>query len=100
MQLRTLLAQSLNVIPVIANREYKGTIALRDGEPAVVAGAVSHNEQRSLSGIPGLGDVPALNQIMASNSKETDDDELLIVVTPHVVSNPNHDKNTEVWLRR
>src|SRR6185437_5232146 len=100
MQLRTLLAQSLNGIPVIANREYKGTIALRDGEPAVVAGAVSHNEQRSLSGIPGLGDVPALNQIMASNSKETDDDELLIVVTPHVVSNPNHDKNTEVWLRR
>lgn len=100
MQLRTLLAQSLNGIPVIANREYKGTISLRDGEPAVVAGAVSHNEQRSLSGIPGLGDVPGLNQIMASNSKETDDDELLIVVTPHVVSNPNHDKNTEVWLRR
>jgi Flp pilus assembly secretin CpaC len=71
-----------------------------NGQPAVVAGSLSHNEQRSLSGIPGLGAVPGLNQIMASNSKEIDDDELLIVVTPHIVSNPNHDQDTEVWLRQ
>lgn len=100
MQFRTLLGQSVNGIPVIANREYKGVISLLNGQPAVVAGSLTHNEQRSLSGIPGLGAVPGLNQIMASNSKEIDDDELLIVVTPHIVSNPNHDQDTEVWLRR
>jgi general secretion pathway protein D len=100
MQFKTLLTQTINGIPVIANREYKGTISLMDGEPAVVAGSVSHNEQKSLSGIPGLGFVPALNQVMTTNTKEIDDDELLVVITPHIVSDPNHSQNSEVWLPR
>jgi len=98
-QFRTLTGQSLNGVPVISNREYKGSINLMDGEPAVVAGSVTHNEQRNLSGIPGLGAVPGVNQIMTSNSKEIDEDELLIVITPRVV-NRAESQNAEVWVRR
>ena len=85
LQFRALQSQSFNGVPVISNREYKGSISLKDGEPAVVAGAVSRTEQRSLNGIPGLGSVPGLNQVMTSNSKENDEDELLILITPRVV---------------
>ena len=98
-QFRTLTGQSLNGVPVISNREYKGSINLMDGEPAVVAGSVTHNEQRNLSGIPGLGSVPGVNQIMTSNSKQFDEDELLIVITPRVV-NRAENQNTEVWVRK
>src|SRR5262249_19574709 len=88
MQFRSLKGQSINGVPVISNREYKGSITLMDGEPAVIAGSVSHTEQRSMNGIPGLGAVPGLNKIMTTNTKEIDDDELLVVITPHVVSAP------------
>ncbi len=98
-QFRTLTGQSLNGVPVISNREYKGSINLMDGEPAVVAGTVSHNEQRNLSGIPGLGAVPGVNQIMTSNSKQVDEDELLIVITPRVVNRAENQK-AEVWVRK
>jgi general secretion pathway protein D len=98
-QFRTLTGQSLNGVPVISNREYKGSINLMDGEPAVVAGTVSHNEQRNLTGIPGLGAVPGVNQIMTSNSKQVDEDELLIVITPRVV-NRAENQNAEVWVRK
>ncbi len=98
-QFRTLTGQSLNGIPVISNREYKGSINLIDGEPAVVAGTVSRNEQRNLTGIPGLGAVPGLNQVMTSNSKQVDEDELLIVITPRVV-NRAENQNAEVWVRK
>jgi general secretion pathway protein D len=98
-QFRTLTGQSLNGVPVISNREYKGSINLMDGEPAVVAGTVSHNEQRNLNGIPGLGAVPGVNQIMTSNSKQIDEDELLIVITPRVV-NRAENQNAEVWVRK
>ena len=98
-QFRTLTGQSLNGVPVISNREYKGSINLMDGEPAVVAGSVTHNEQRNLSGIPGLGSVPGVNQIMTSNSKQFDEDELLIVITPRVV-NRAENQNAEVWVRK
>ncbi len=100
MQLRALLAQSFNGVPVIANREYKGSITLADGAPAVVAGVVSRTEQRSLTGIPGMGAVPGLNQVMTSNSKEVDEDELLIMITPRVISRSAHEDNTEVWMTR
>jgi general secretion pathway protein D len=97
MDFRTLAGQSINGVPVIANREYKGNITLVDGEPAVVAGSISQSEQLSLSGIPGLGAVPGLNKIMASNSKMDETDELLLVITPHVV-NLTPGQSTEVWL--
>jgi general secretion pathway protein D len=84
---------------VIGNREYKGTINLLDGEPAVVAGQVSHSETLAMSGIPGLGQVPGLNKITTTNSKQIDDDELLVVITPHV-TNRNMGRNSEVYLSR
>ena len=98
MQLRTLAGQSLNGVPVIANREFQGSMMLRDGEPAVVAGAVTLSEQRSMTGIPGLGAVPGLNQIMTSNGKQGEEDELLIVLTPRVITQSAHSAATEVWL--
>ncbi|HEX6804589.1 MAG TPA: tetratricopeptide repeat protein [Terriglobales bacterium] len=99
MNLRALVGQSFNGVPVIGNREYKGTITLIDGEPAVVAGQISHSETLALSGIPGLGQVPGLNKVATSNSKQIDDDELLIVLTPHI-TNRSLGQNSEVYLTR
>ena len=100
MQIRALGTQSMNGVPVISNREYKGGITLLNGEPGVIAGTISHTEVRSLSGIPGLGQVPGLNQVMSSNMKEDDDDELLIVITPHVISSPQHPQDARIWIGR
>ena len=36
---------SANGVPVISNQEYKGSIRLRDGESAVVAGEITTNDQ-------------------------------------------------------
>jgi general secretion pathway protein D len=99
LQFRTLQGQSFNGVPVIANREYKGSITLTNGEPAVVAGSVSRTEQRSLNGIPGLGAVPVVNHVMVSNSKEVDEDELLIVITPRLISQGTR-TNAEVYLTK
>jgi general secretion pathway protein D len=99
MDFRTLAGQSLNGVPVIANREYKGSITLLDGEPAVVAGSLSQSEQLSLNGIPGLGAIPGINKILVTNGKMDETDELLVVITPHVVDlSPG--RSEEVWLPR
>jgi Flp pilus assembly secretin CpaC len=97
MEFRTLAGQSINGVPVIANREYKGSITLVDGEPAVVTSSLTQSEQLSLNGIPGLGDIPGINKVMVSNSKMDETDELLVVITPHVVDlSPG--QSVEVWL--
>jgi len=97
LQVRSLTGQSANGVPFISNKEYKGAIRLRDGEPAVVAGEISSSDQRSMSGIPGLGFIPGLNQAMVNNTVTTEDDELLVVITPHILA--NHDRTTdEIWV--
>jgi general secretion pathway protein D len=97
MQVRSLTGQSSNGVPVISNREFKGSLRLSDGEPAIVAGEVSHSDQRSMNGLPLLGQVPLLSQAALDNNKSVEDDELLIVITPHVLS--NFDRSTgEIWV--
>jgi general secretion pathway protein D len=100
MQLRSLLGQSLNGVPFISNREYKGSINLKEGEPAIVASSVTHDEIRTLSGIPGFGSVPGFNKVMTSNSKQEDDNELLVTITPHVINMREKIEASEVWLAK
>jgi Flp pilus assembly secretin CpaC len=97
MQVRSLTGQANNGVPVISNREYKGSINLNNGEPAVVAGEVSLTDTRSMSGIPGLGAVPGFNLAMVSNTREEDQDELMMVITPHIVS-MNQIATPEIWI--
>lgn len=100
MQFRTLGGASLNGVPVISNREYKGGIALKEGEPAIVAGMISRSEQRSLSGLPGFSRIPGLRTVTSESSKQEEDDELLIVMTPFVVRSRDKTETPEIWLTR
>lgn len=97
LQVRSLTGQSANGVSVISNREYKGSINLRDGEPAVVAGEISRTDSLSMSGIPGLGFLPGLNQAMVNNTKEEEDDELMVVITPHVLADIKP-STPEIWI--
>jgi general secretion pathway protein D len=97
LQMRSLTGQSANGVPVISNQEYEGSIRLQDGEPAVVAGEISSSDTRSMTGIPGLGVIPGLNQAMVNNSLTTENDELLVVVTPHIVANRGL-KTDAIWV--
>jgi general secretion pathway protein D len=97
LEVRSLTGQSANGVPVISNREYKGSINLKDGEPAVVAGEISSTDTISMSGIPGLGFLPLLNQAMVDNTKEQDSDELMVVITPHILADI-HQLTPEIWI--
>jgi type II secretory pathway component GspD/PulD (secretin) len=98
LQVRSLTGQANNGVPIISNREYKGNINLKDGEPAFVAGEISLSDTLSMSGIPGFGAIPLFNQAMVTNSKTLDEDELMISITPHIVSDVSHTIAPEIWL--
>lgn len=97
LRLRSLAGQSINGVPVIANREYKGSINLENGEQAVVASELSQSEMLTLTGVPGLGSIPGLKHLATVNNKTAEADELLLVITPHIVDLESG-QNAEVWL--
>jgi type II secretory pathway component GspD/PulD (secretin) len=86
MQIKSLGSQVLNGIPVINNTSFKGVITVKDNEPAVVAGALSRNEQKTLQGMPGIAFLPVLGTLTSNRTNEVDQDELLILICPHILS--------------
>ncbi len=99
MSIKTLTGQSINNVPVISNREYSATLSVLDGEPAVVAGMITDSEQKSLSGIPGIGRLPLLSAATSNHTKDIQADELLIVVTPRILSPTRKPSSSdEVWV--
>jgi type II secretory pathway component GspD/PulD (secretin) len=82
MKIRSLGTQSVNGVPIINNQEFNGYVSANDGESIVAASNITQSESRTLQGYSLLTSVPGLNN---RNTQETDD-ELLVVLTPHVVS--------------
>jgi general secretion pathway protein D len=99
-QFRTLGATNSNGIPIINNREYKGGILLKEGEPAVVAGMITKSDSKSLSGLPAFSTIPGLGLLTSQTTKQEEDDELLILITPYVVRGPERTEAPEIWIRK
>lgn len=97
LQVRSLTGQGANGVPVISNQEYKGSIRLKDGEPAVVAGEITTNDQRTMAGLPIIASIPGFNQALTDNTRMKEDDELLIILTPHVLDF-QRGATDEIWL--
>ncbi|MGB9119075.1 MAG: hypothetical protein WCE73_00510 [Candidatus Angelobacter sp.] len=89
--------QQINSIPDITSRSYVGTITVHDGEQSVITGLLSEQELRSVEGLPILSNLPGLKNVLSSTSKERIHNEILIVVTPHVVRKPFHDRGSSVF---
>jgi general secretion pathway protein D len=89
--------QQINSIPDITSRAYVGTITVHDGEQSVITGLLSEQELRSVQGLPILSSLPGLKNVLSSATKERIHNEILIVVTPHVVRKPFHDRGSSVF---
>ena len=100
MQIRALGTTDVNGVPIITNREFTGGILLKDGEPAFIAGMITESDQRSLNGLPLFSRIPGFGALTSQNSRQEMYDELVIVVTPHVVGGPERSEAPEIWMSK
>ncbi len=71
--------------PIIAQRVAEQTIQLKDGEPSILAGLLQKQDTRNINGTPGLGEIPFFKYFFSSQSKETQSDEIVFLLIPHIV---------------
>jgi general secretion pathway protein D len=72
-------------LPTFGNREIATTIRLKDGETNMLAGLIRDEERAVLSGIPGLSDIPLVGRLFANNHHETQQTDIILTLTPHIV---------------
>jgi general secretion pathway protein D len=74
--------------PIISQRVADHDVRLMDGESNVLAGFIEHTDTNNVTGWPGLAKIPILKYFFSSTHTEDEENEILIVLTPHVVRMP------------
>ena len=62
------------------------TVTVRDGETVVIGGLITEDFERRDMKVPFFGDIPLVGPLFRSEQESTRKTELLIVLTPHVIS--------------
>ena len=75
--------------PIISQRKIEHDIRLKDGEVSVLGGLIERDTTKNVNGIPGFAEVPLAKYLFSDQSKEVVDQEILIVLTPHIIRFPS-----------
>ena len=78
-------------VPGFRTRKVKTNVTVRHGETIVLSGVFAHDEQKSVSKLPGLGHIPIIGELFKNRAFDSNKRELVIFVTPRIV-NPDSDK--------
>lgn len=74
--------------PIITRRTASTTVTVKDGQTIIIGGLISDRYERRDRKVPVLGDFPLIGPLFRSETVNTAKTELLIVLTPHVVTSP------------
>ena len=71
--------------PIISQRTADQVVRLKEGEVNILGGFLQKQDLTTIGGTPGLGELPILKWIFSSTQHEVQDDEIIFMLTPHVV---------------
>ncbi len=87
-QIGTIVKIDNNEVPTILNREFEATVTVPDRGTVVLGGLMSSEMKDTVNKIPILGDIPLIGRYLFSSvSKVEDQRELIVLMTPYVMTN-------------
>lgn len=75
--------------PTFTERSIEHTIRLKEGEVSLLGGLIQSQTTNSVSGLPGMADIPLLRYLFSTTTAETTDQEVMIMLDPHVIRLPD-----------
>jgi len=73
----------------IDTEEEESDILVNDHQTVVLGGVYRHENQKIVSRVPFLGEIPVLGHLFKHTSIKNNKNELLIFLTPHIVNKPS-----------
>jgi general secretion pathway protein D len=71
--------------PIIGQKKIEHEIRLKDGESSLIGGIFDDSQTKSLSGIPGLAQIPILGYFFGQRTQDHAQDETVFAITPHII---------------
>lgn len=78
--------------PIISQRVIENDIRLGDGQAYILGGLIQRTDTRTLNGWPGLAKIPIIRYLFSSDNVDHQEDEVLIMLIPHIVRLPDWTK--------
>lgn len=75
--------------PIISQRVVEHDIRLKDGEASILGGLIQRTDTKTLNGWPGFAKIPIIRYLFSSDNVEHQEDEVLIMLIPHIVRLPD-----------
>ena len=75
-------------VPITSKVESSTKVLIQDGETLVIGGVYKKTEKETVSGVPGLMNIPILGWLFKGKSTTEDNQELMIFITPKIVEKP------------
>jgi general secretion pathway protein D len=75
--------------PVIGQKKVEHEIRMREGEVGLVGGLLNTEDDKTISGVPGLANIPLLGWLFKGDTTNHNRDEIMIVLIPHVIRRPS-----------
>ncbi len=75
--------------PIISQRVVEHDIRLKDGEAFILGGLIQRTDSKTLNGWPGFAKIPVLRYLFSTDNVDHQEDEVLIVMIPHIVRLPD-----------
>jgi general secretion pathway protein D len=71
--------------PIIGQRKIEHEIRLKDGEANLLGGIMEDQQTKSLSGIPGLAQIPILKYLFGQTTQDHSENEIIFAIVPHII---------------
>jgi general secretion pathway protein D len=82
--------------PVIGQRKIEHEVRLKEGEVNMLGGMLEDSQTKSLTGIPGLSQIPILKYLFGQTNTDHSETETVFVLIPHIVrAHEYNDMNQE-----
>lgn len=78
-------------VPSINSRKTSTSVDVRSGEHLVIGGLKQTDRSRVVRKVPLLGDIPLLGLLFRSTTTETQDRELIVIVSPEIVTSTSNE---------
>jgi type IV pilus assembly protein PilQ len=78
--------RAFNGNPPIFKRRTETEVVVKEGEKLVIGGVMLDNASKTTRGVPLLSKIPIVGWLFKSRELSSDGEELVIVITPSVVS--------------
>jgi general secretion pathway protein D len=83
---------AVNGNPTVSQRQLSTQVAVQNGQTVLLGGLIQQDESTTDSGIPGLNRIPYLGRLFGSTSRSRNRTELIVLITPRVISNSEEAK--------